>query len=97
MTGCKDCEGGTCMAHGDIVERAYKRRMAKGGLVSNDDEKKDVEFEKDEFDDLEKDDHLEAKEEGSEEHGEDEKLYGDEKDVVKRAMKARKEKNPRPA
>lgn len=83
---------------GDIVSKAMAKRMAKGGVVSNDDEDRDVEFEKDEFDDLEKDDHLEASDSGSDEIG-DERLEDDDRDIVSRVMKSRRkgDRMPRPA
>jgi hypothetical protein len=85
------------MEDDDMVDRIMRKRMSEGGRVANDDEVT-ADFEPNEFDDLVKDDHLEAHYPGSEELG-DEQEDMDRHDIVSRIMRSRmkKDRNPRPA
>lgn len=82
----------------DMVSRIMKQRSnhySEGGRVANEDHI-EADFEPNEFDDLAKDDHLEAHYPGSEEIG-DEAEDEDRHDIVSRIMKSRKlkDRNPR--
>ena len=95
----KYAEGGEVMDDDlDMVGRIMKSRCySEGGRVAN--ETDDVaDFEPNEFDDLAKDDHLEADYPGSDEIG-DAQLDEDEHDMIARIMRSRakKDKMPRPA
>ena len=70
---------------------------SKGGVVANEHEESTDE-QLNEFDDLPKDDHLEAHQDGSEEHG-DEEEDEDREEVVKKVLSSRSKKDrmPRPA
>lgn len=85
----------------DVVKRAMEAiRMSHGGIVANED-KPEADFEPDEFDDLEKDDHLDFHESGAEAGDEDgdEQEDEDRRDIVARAKKSFKKKDrlPHPA
>lgn len=70
---------------------------SKGGAVANEHEES-ADEQLNEFDDLPKDDHLEAHQDGSEEHG-DEEEDEDREEVVKKVLSSRSKKDrmPRPA
>lgn len=87
-------------AHGDIVERAMKKYMSKGGMVANEEEII-PDFEDNKFDDLGLRDDLEFSDTGAnsgDEHGDDQEDK-DRRDIVSRIMKSRakKDRMPRPA
>lgn len=83
----------------DLVERIMREHCySKGGQVANETMGEKVDMEPNEFDDLVKDDDLDADYPGSEEIG-DEAVDHDEHDLVKRIMRSRSkgDRMPRPA
>jgi len=83
----------------DMVGRVMKKRQhmyAKGGVVANDVHQFEDEFDPNEFDDMVLDDHLDGKQVGSNEHGDE--YDSDHSDpIAKIMMKRRKQHNPNPA
>jgi hypothetical protein len=97
---CKECDEGTCMAHGGIVDRAMKKHMmSKGGMVANDEDDEEMsDFHKNDFDDLAMRDDLEFNYTGENSGDElgDEREDEDRHDIVSRVMKEWRKKDRMP-
>lgn len=100
-SACSDCATGECMAHGgsvdfddDLVNRAMSKRYADGGDVSL------ADFEENNFDYLDKKGGAEEFSYTAENSGDNlgsDYLEDENDDLVSRAMRSRKQRNPRPA
>ncbi|MES2347841.1 MAG: hypothetical protein V4641_09770 [Pseudomonadota bacterium] len=96
-TTAVDAADGCAAPKGDVVDRAMAKRKSQGGIIANgtppvaDGESADY--------DVMKDDDLESTNTGASDGDDlgDAKVESESDDVVSRAMRKRKDKNPRPA